>query len=160
MASSQTDEERCNILAEDVIFSEASPGQLTTVWTLNAAAWAEPLSIKDHIERERTLSQQPATSERWKTFVLTLKDNSSEIVASLETFEKPVFVSDGAGCKVEKGYGIASVFTNPKYRGNRMASVLLDKVKQWLDGDGEGWISVLYSDIGGVCLETFSPSLV
>jgi hypothetical protein len=140
------------ISAKDVVFSEAFAEQLTTVWTLNAEAWADPLSIEDHVKREKILSHQPASGDLWKTWVLTPKSDPTEIVASVETFEKSVFVSDGTGSRMEKGYGIASVFTNPKYRGNRMANVLLDKLKEWLDGPAEGWISVLYSDIGEVCV--------
>lgn len=138
------------IAVGDVVFSEASDEQLITVWTLNAAAWAEPLSVEDHIKREQILSQQPATGDSWKTWVLTLEADESEVVASVETFERAVYCGQGGACSTEKGYGIASVFTNPKFRGNRMANLLLEKLQTWLDGEADGWISVLYSDIGAV----------
>lgn len=150
MSNDQTTLEPLKIGESDVVFAEATPEQLTAVWTLNAAAWAEPLSIEDHIERERILSQQPASGENWRTWVLTPRMNSNEVVASLETFLRPIFVADGSGCWTRKGYAIASVFTNPRYRGNRMAGVLLNHLTQWLDNEGEGWASVLFSDIGPV----------
>ena len=138
------------ITANNVVFSKATDDQLTTVWTLNASAWAQPLSVEDHIKRERILSQQFVDSA-WITWVLSLRNDPTTIVASVETFERPVIVSSRGAQRIEKGYGIASVFTNEQYRGNGMASVLLGKLKDWLDGEGEGWISVLYSDIGAVC---------
>lgn len=140
------------ILPSDVTFSQATTTeQLTAVWTLNASEWAPPLSVSNHIERERTLSQQPATGKHWRTWLLTLKEHPDEIVSSVETFERPIVVKSGeAGVKKEKAYAIASVFTNPKYRKNGMASLMMEKLKEWLDEDGEGYLSVLYSDIGRV----------
>jgi GNAT superfamily N-acetyltransferase len=140
----------CKPSSDDVEFSEANTDQLTAVWTLNAAAWAHPLSVHDHIEREKILSQEPGAGISWKTWVLTLKKDPHIIVASVETFEKPILVSTNGLCRTEKGYGIASVFTNPDYRGYGMARVLLRELKAWLDGEGAGWVSVLYSDIGAV----------
>jgi GNAT superfamily N-acetyltransferase len=160
MGDDQRQQSSSRITAEEVSFSEASADQLTAVWTLNAAVWAEPFSTKEHIERERILSQQPASRERWKTWVLTSTSKPGEIVASVETFERPLLVGSDRGCRVEKGYGIASVFTNPKYRGNRMADVLLSRLKDWLDSKGRGWVSVLYSDIGAVCPNLLSDSSV
>ena len=140
----------CSISTEDVVFSEATESQLTTVWRLNAEVWADPLTVEDHVERERILSQQPGAGDLWKTWVLTLRSNARVVVASVETFRRSVLVSTNGNCEKRNGYGIASVFTNPVYRGNHMASLLLSKLKLWLDGDGDGWISVLYSDIGKV----------
>jgi GNAT superfamily N-acetyltransferase len=140
----------CKVSADDVVFSRATEDQLTAVWTLNAAEWAKPLSVDDHITRERTLSEQPAASDLWATWVLTLKASPEVIVASVETFQREVLVAEHGNLRTEKGYGIASVFTNPKYRGNRMGNLLLEKLQEWLDGEGGGWVSVLYSDIGTV----------
>jgi hypothetical protein len=142
--------ENIEISHEDVVFTQASADQLTTVWTLNATSWADPLSVADHIHRERILSKQPATSDKWKTWALVLKSDPSSVISSVETFKRTVLVRDATGYSKNIGYGIASVFTNPRYRGNRMAELLLSKLKDWMDGEGEGWISVLYSDIGTV----------
>jgi hypothetical protein len=144
---------KSNKFSETVLFGQATEKQLDAVWHLNAQAWAAPLSIEDHTTRERTLSQQDLGKEgRWKTWVLTASDNSDEIVASCETFQKTVLISTKDGVRQARGFAIASVFTNPKYRGKRMASILLDHLKCWLDGDGDGVLSVLYSDIGKVSL--------
>ena len=147
-----TSTETIRILSpDDILFTEATPEQLTTVWQLNAQAWAAPISVADHIERERTLSQQPLTKTgHWRTWIIVPKDDHNEIVSSVETFAKPIFVSDQDGFREEWGYGIASVYTNPKYRGQRMSVLLLERLKEWMDGEGQGCVSVLYSDVGRV----------
>jgi len=140
-------------ISKRVIFSQATDEQLDTVWRLNAQVWASPLSVEAHMERERLLSEQALTkSGAWRTWVLTLPDRGNEVVASCETFEKTILISNSDGVRKKLGYGIASVFTNQEYRRKGMATLLLDRLKKWLDGEGEGVVSVLYSDIGRVCL--------
>jgi GNAT superfamily N-acetyltransferase len=132
-------------------FGQASNEQLDIVWRLNAQAWAAPISVEDHITRERTLSEQDLTKDgAWKTWVLIASPGSDEIVASCETFLKTVLISTEDGLRRARGFAIASVFTNPKHRGKRMANLLLDHLKRWLDEEGDGELCVLYSDIGKV----------
>ncbi|QDS70304.1 hypothetical protein FKW77_008173 [Venturia effusa] len=129
-----------------LVFQQASDEQLDLVWTLNAQSWAAPISTEGHITRERFLSKQALTGDNWRTFVLFRQED--EIIASCEAFEKEILISDKDGFRKERGYGIASVFTNPKYRRQKMASLLLVSVAEWMDGQGGGALSVLYSDIG------------
>lgn len=140
--------------AEDVHFAQATDGELNKVWALNASVWAEPLSMQHHIFRERELSRQPATTDKWSTWILRLRKHPKEIVSSVETMEKAVIVHNSSGSHLKKAYGIASVFTNPAYRGNGMATILVERLKQWLDGEGDARLSVLYSDIGSVSRST------
>lgn len=139
-----------------LIFRQASDEQLDLVWTLNAEAWAAPISTEAHIIRERFLSQQPLTGANWRTFVLFREKD--EIIASCEAFEKQILISDRNGFRKELGYGIASVYTNPRYRRQKMAAFLLMKLAEWMDGEGNGTLSVLYSDIGKVCYPQASLS--
>lgn len=129
-------------------FRQSSDAQLNLVWTLNAEAWAAPISPEDHVARERFLSQQGLTGDNWRTFVLFRQED--EIIASCEAFEKEILMSDQNGFRKELGYAIASVYTNPKYRRQKMANVLLMNLAEWMDGEGNGALSVLYSDIGKV----------
>lgn len=73
-----------------------------------------------------------------------------EIIASCEAFEKEILISDKNGSRKERGYAIASVYTNPKYRRQKMGNFLLMNLAEWMDGEGNGTLSVLYSDIGKV----------
>jgi GNAT superfamily N-acetyltransferase len=139
---------------QDLEFGQATDEQLDTVWRLNAHEWAAPLSVEAHIKRERTLSEQELTKGgAWRTWVLTTKNAPKDIVASCETFEKAILISNIEGVHDARGYGIASVFTSPAHRGQGVASRLMDCLKNWLDGEGDGAVSVLYSDIGKVCLQ-------
>jgi hypothetical protein len=133
---------------DGLVFRQASDEQLDLVWTLNAEAWAKPISTEAHVVRERFLSQQRLTGDAWRTFVLYRQKD--EIIASCEAFEKEILVSDKNGVRKERGYGIASVYTNPKYRRQKMANLLLVNLADWMDDAGNGTISVLYSDIGNV----------
>jgi GNAT superfamily N-acetyltransferase len=97
------------------------------------------------------LSEQDLTKDgAWRTWVLTEASDEDTIIASCETFEKTIFISTEEGVRRTRGYAMASVFTNPKYRGKGMASLLLKHLKSWFDGEGDGVMSVLYSDIGKV----------
>jgi GNAT superfamily N-acetyltransferase len=138
-------------LPETLSFDQATNEQLDLVWRLNSQAWAASLSIEDYIKRERVLCEQSLNANgAWRTWILTKKDVPDEIIASCETFEKPILISTKEGASRARGYGIASVYTNPNYRGKGMASVLMNCLKTWIDGEGEGAVSVLYSDIGKV----------
>ncbi|TLD30002.1 putative Xaa-Pro aminopeptidase P [Venturia nashicola] len=129
-----------------LIVRQASKQQLDLVWTLNAEAWAAPISTEDHVARERFLSQQGLTGEKWRTFVLFREED--EIIASCEAFQKEILVSERNGFRKERGYAIASVYTHPGYRRRGMAGLLLGNLAEWMDGEGGGFLSVLYSDIG------------
>ncbi|RDI82684.1 putative Xaa-Pro aminopeptidase P [Venturia inaequalis] len=132
-------------------FQQANDHQLDLIWALNASAWASPLSPAAHIVRERWLSEQPLTGHKWRTFLLFRHED--EIIASCEVFEKEIVVCDGLGGRRERGYGVASVYTNPVFRRQGMAGLLLGRVAGWMDGVGGGVVSVLYSDIGKVYYE-------
>lgn len=140
----------------EVVFGQAVNEQLDIIWRLNAKAWAGPLSLESYLERERFLSEQDLNKEgAWRTWALTVSGNPNEIVSSCETFEKKVWYYENNTMRPATAFGIASVYTNPRYRRKGMAALLLEKLKVWLDSDGEGKVkgvvSVLYSDIGLVC---------
>jgi hypothetical protein len=144
-------------LPDTLLFGQATDKQLDLVWLLNSQSWAAPLPVEDYVKRERALSEQELTQNgAWRTWILTTKGVPDEIVASCETFEKPILVSTKEGVQQARGYAIASVYTNLKFRGKGMATVLFDQLKIWLDGEGDGAVCVLYSDIGKVCLSTWS----
>ncbi|KAK1768899.1 hypothetical protein QBC33DRAFT_469436 [Phialemonium atrogriseum] len=133
----------------DVVFAEATPEQQRRAWELNGVSWAPPLSLPDYLEREKHLSQQElARDGGCKYWVLHLKSDPSTIVASCETTRKPVLIAGAPGEPVRRGvgYGIASVYTDPAYRRQGMATLMLAKVQEFLDREAD--CSALYSDIG------------
>lgn len=78
------------------------------------------------------------------------KDGPEIIYASVESIRKPVAVKTRDGdLKVEWSYGIASVFTPPQYRGQKIAKWMMKRLGEWFDSpEADCRFSVLYSDVG------------
>jgi len=134
----------------DVTFTEASPTQQTLAWELNGVSWARPMPIPDYIRRERHLSEQELTRDGGTRYwILHPKGKPDEFIAGCECTRKTIFVRrPGENVQEARGYAIASVFTNPAYRKQGMASHMLRCLQAEMDKDGEA--SVLYSDIGRI----------
>jgi GNAT superfamily N-acetyltransferase len=151
------DVQRVPITASEVQFHEATPAQRLQTWRLNGLSWAPPLALDDYVLREQQLGETDFTADgRNRYWVLTKTADPDEVVASCETTRKTVHCGGGGGGggghRAVRAYAIASVYTNPKYRRNGMAALLLAGLKEWMDGEGGGECSALYSDIGKVWL--------
>ena len=138
------------ITTEDAVFTEATPELQKIAWQLNGAAWAAPMELEDYIAREIYLSRQGLSKGGGcKYWVLHRKDDPKHIIASCESIRKTVLIAGGGqGFAKAIGYGIASVYTNPKYRRLGMAGFMLRKLQEQIDQDGA--FSALYSDIGKI----------
>lgn len=144
------------ITTEDVIFTRADDNIRELTWRLNGEVFAAPLELDAYVAREACLAQQPLCKDGGCTyFVLAHKHDGTHIVASCEAIKKTVFIAGrkagtngggGGGFLEATGYGIASVYTNPKYRRLGMAAFMLGKVQETMDAESE--CSILYSDIG------------
>ncbi|KAL0949470.1 hypothetical protein HGRIS_009523 [Hohenbuehelia grisea] len=138
---------RLTVSLDDVVFVEASPHQRLLSWRLGAASWAGPLSIDQYVERETILSQTAQLRDgNCKYWVLHRRGAPEDIISSCESALKPALIADADGVREAQGYGIASVFTNPVYRGQGMAGFMLRELQAFMDKTSE--CSVLYSDIG------------
>jgi GNAT superfamily N-acetyltransferase len=147
--------QRIPISASEVKFHEATPTQRVETWRLNSLSWAAPLALDDYLRREQRLGETDFTANGLNRYwVLTKTTDPEEVVASCETTRKTVHCGGAGGYREVRAYAIASVYTNPKYRRNGMAALLLTGLKQWMDVEGGAECSALYSDIGKVC----SPS--
>ncbi|KAF2245781.1 hypothetical protein BU26DRAFT_553584 [Trematosphaeria pertusa] len=128
-----------------VRFGEATPDQRLQCYRL-ALAFGQPLSEEDFVEREEFMSQQPfARGTGWRFWCVFLTDNPSQVLATCKTIQRHLLLKDISGVRDELGYCIASVVTDPSYRGQGVASFLLRHVTQWLDGPGNAAASMLYS---------------
>lgn len=134
----------------------------TQTWTMNHVEWGGALSLEDYLVREPYLAAIPlAENGGMRYWILTDSTPASgnrPVLASCETLRKKVLVSDPKTGEVREdiGYGIASVYTNPKLRGRRYASRMLQELGRTL---GQGFeeidghsvkpaASALWSDIG------------
>jgi GNAT superfamily N-acetyltransferase len=124
------------ISASEVEFHEATPAQRAESWRLNGTA--------------------NGLNRYW---MLTRIADPAEVVVSCETTRKTVYCGGLGGYREVRAYAIASVYTNPKYRRNGMAALLLTHLKGWMDGEGASECSALYSDIGKVCFLSLPKSL-
>jgi GNAT superfamily N-acetyltransferase len=141
-----------HISASEVEFHEATPAQRVETWRLNGVSWAAPLPVDEYIRREQHLGETDFTANGLNRYwVLSKTADPTEVVASCETTRKTVHSGGFGGYRELRAYAIASVYTNPKYRRNGMAALLLTHLKAWMDGEGVSECSALYSDIGKVC---------
>lgn len=157
----------------DLVLAESTKAELQHVWSLHHPMWGPALRLEDYLHREEFLMTVPLAKNGGVThWILTDRNATPDerpIYASCESLRKRALASrlgsDGH-VVIQEGiaHGIASVFTNPTYRGkgyaSRMMSELGPKLKEWSEGRKEpkggdqetvitrSLFSVLYSDIG------------
>jgi GNAT superfamily N-acetyltransferase len=131
----------------DVVFAEATPRQRTLSWELNGASWSSPMTLGEYVGREEVLSDTALSANGGtKYWVLHSKDDPEAVVSGCETTAKKVLITDASGSRLVDAYSVASVFTNPQYRGRGLAGHMLKKVQEVVDESTE--CGALYSDIG------------
>lgn len=144
------------------ILRKATPAERLACWRANSTSWAGKLTPYDYVEREKVNGNQELTRDGGiQYWVFTapppatgngVTEEQEVIYAAVETLKKQVAIKrrDG-GFSIEWSYGIASVFTPPQYRSKKIATWMMHRLGEWLDGEEAGCrLSVLYSDVG-VC---------
>ncbi|KAI0889604.1 uncharacterized protein GGS22DRAFT_1745 [Annulohypoxylon maeteangense] len=141
-----------------VLFSEAvTPSSRIQCSKLSNTAFGKSISKSEFLEREALLGAHPlAAGARWRFWNFTLADASADVEdekeakigALIKTLHRDLLIRDGDGTRREQGYCICSVVTDKEYRGCGLASALLKKVAEWMDGEGGAAASMLYSDVG------------
>lgn len=135
----------------DITFGEATPEQLVSCRKLAGAEFGKPLAEEDYIEHEQYLEQKPLVKDKgWRVWCLSPAHDRSEVLATCKIIPRELLVSRASGTGSHTAYCIASVVTNPHYRGHGLASRLLKLVAEWLDGPGDAIASILYSSKGDV----------
>lgn len=113
------------------------------------AAWGQCLDMNGFLLRELRLRQHPWARETMATWLLCSDEGA--ILSSCETFKMTSYRgSPEPSSERIKGftYGIASVFTEPKHRGNRYATALIDRVLVRIaQEDPKAHASILFSDV-------------
>ncbi|KAL7629671.1 hypothetical protein AAE478_001194 [Parahypoxylon ruwenzoriense] len=133
-----------------VVFSEATTAQeRVQCQKLASTAFGRSLSKAGYLEREAFLGSLPLVQNGgWRYWSLTRADDPNHVLAMCKTMHRDLLVRDASGTRQEQGYCICSVITDSSHRGRGLASVLLRKVAEWMDGPGDATASMLYSDIG------------
>ncbi|KAI1363139.1 hypothetical protein F5Y08DRAFT_252686 [Xylaria arbuscula] len=136
-------------VVQTVVFGEATPEQLLRSRQLAGAEFGKPLTIEDYVETEKYLAQKPLVSDGgWQIWCLSLAQKPHEVLAACKTIHREVLVRDMSGIHRQSAYCIATVVTDPRYRGQGLQSRLLQYVSSWLDGPGNAVASMLYTSIG------------
>ena len=141
----------------------AGPEELQHCNLLNFASWAGPLSAEAYLRREEHLyatglSQNGGLSS-WMLVDKNDQKSPRTILAACESFRKRALVASRTAREVKDSwaFGIGSVYCREEYRGKgyavRMMAELRKKLEYWQQKRGlRTDFSVLYSDIGKVCL--------
>ncbi|KAI1089079.1 hypothetical protein F5B19DRAFT_388304 [Rostrohypoxylon terebratum] len=139
-----------------VLFSEAvTPKSRLQCSKLARTAFGKSLSEAQFLEREALLGAHPLASGTGLRFwTLTLAGGNAgdgeeaNVLALCRTLHRDLLIRDAEGTRRGQGYCICTVVTRDEYRGRGLASVLLGKVAEWIDGEGGAVASMLYSDVG------------
>lgn len=139
----------------EVAVGEATPEQQLQCCKLAGTAFAAPLSQHQYVELEDYLGSLPLAVEGSRRYwCLFPTSDPNCILATCKTLHRFFLVKNGqATLSQDDGYCIASVITNPDYRKSGLASVLMEHVAAWMDGEGAGTASMLYTSIGDVSLD-------
>ncbi|KAK1715416.1 lysine acetyltransferase [Colletotrichum lupini] len=153
----------------DLVLTQPTPAERLKTYTSTYANWGAALELQEYIRRESYMTTVPVSRNggitQWILTDPTLPPDARPILSSCESIRKTVLVAKPDGTVVDAiTHAVGSVFTDPAYRGNGYASVMMNLVgaqlarwqgaemksgERWGDiRDGEVACSVLYSDIG------------
>ncbi|KAG9049106.1 hypothetical protein FS837_011118 [Tulasnella sp. UAMH 9824] len=150
---------------------QATPSQIELSRRLTWAEWNRGRSVEEYLREYAETDQCSfSTNDRYLTWVLVPRDDSDTLafLSSCETYRRKIVVKHDSGTKEAVGYGIASVFTRPDFRGKGYATHLM-RLLHWVLAPhellprfpfeiwgsppsqtlGDATVSVLYSDVGG-----------
>jgi GNAT superfamily N-acetyltransferase len=163
-----------------VILTTPTPKEKQHIWSLSHSSWGGALEKSDYLRREAYLTTIPLAKNggitHWILTDASLPPDERPILSSCESIRKSALIASASGesgngvkgddkdvngqveIRTVEGtaHGIASVFTDPKYRGQGYASRMMQdlgpRLRGW-NGDSEGvkkdaLFSVLYSDVG------------
>ncbi|KAJ9138434.1 Lysine acetyltransferase [Pleurostoma richardsiae] len=149
-----------------LVLTHPTPAEKRRTWTLSHAMWGGALKLDDYLRREEYLATVPVAKDGGMThWILTdgsLPPDARPILSSCETLTKRAIACRAGGDGgIQEGvaFGIASVFTDPQFRGRGYARRMMNDLGPALSGQSEEaarsngpgsrpLFSVLYSDIG------------
>ncbi|CAG9936902.1 unnamed protein product [Clonostachys rosea f. rosea IK726] len=139
-------------MPRELILANPTPDESRQTWTCTHPLWGAALSLDGYILRETRQADLPLARDGglrpWVLVEADSKPDSRDILSSCETLRKRALVRrpDGEVNEVI-AHGVASVFTDPAFRGKGHASTMMACLGEALQAEG-ALLSVLWSDIG------------
>jgi RimJ/RimL family protein N-acetyltransferase len=131
-------------------FGEATESKFDLCNELAAKAFSGP-NTEQYERREQLLAQTPLMRDGGRRIWCLYKtEQPQEIVASCRIIRRQLLVRGPRGVTTERGFAIAGVCTDARYRGQGLASIIMRKTAEWMDVDGQAYASLLYSIVGPV----------
>lgn len=141
-----------------LILTNPSEEERLRCWKGSHPLWGAALTLDGYIKREERQLEIPLARDGGLTnWILTETESpngSRPVLSSCETLKKRALVRTEDGIVREgTAHGVASVFTDPEFRGRGYASTMMRELAKTLhrmegDHEGDAMFSVLYSDIG------------
>ncbi|ATB28418.1 GNAT family N-acetyltransferase [Melittangium boletus] len=114
---------------------------------LTYSEWGKLLTPEAYASRERRLREHPWSRADMRTWLLCAEDG--EVLASCETFRTRSFLRGPDGALLPgDSFSIASVFTEPRLRGQGHATRLMDLLAAELSQRPHVHAALLFSDVG------------
>lgn len=158
--SSSMDSQFPDASSPSLVLVEPTHAERLRVWTMTHPKWGAALTLDNYLGREVYLQTVPLAKEGGLTsWILTdgsLSPDERPILSSCESLRKRAIAASSTSGEIVDGiaHGVASVFTEPQFRGKGYASRMMKEVgevlKKWQAEDEKktALFSVLYSDIG------------
>ncbi|KAM7214207.1 hypothetical protein V8F06_010396 [Rhypophila decipiens] len=155
--------------SSSLIVTQPTNKERLHVWTMTHPKWGAALTLDNYLGREAYLQTVPLAKEGGLTqWILTdgsMRPDERPILSSCESLKKGAIAALSSSSSSEPkevvvvdgiAHGIASVFTEPQFRGKGYASRMMREVGKALERwqaetslpDQRALFSVLYSDIG------------
>lgn len=141
----------------DIHLSRPTDAECLTIWRLSSLAWRDALTLPQYLEESAFLTTVPLAKDGGMTIWILVDKNlppgQRPILCACESFRKRAFLNTRDGEPTETIiHSVASVFTDPAYRGRGYASRLMRELaialRTWQTEELKCSGSVLYSDIG------------
>jgi GNAT superfamily N-acetyltransferase len=134
-----------------------TPDELLRIWTLTSDSWKGALSLSQYLSEAVDLLTAPLNVNggltHWVLVDSALPPDQRPILSSCETIRKRSLLSCPQGKITETiTHGVASVYSDPKFRGRGYASRMLKDLaillRTWQSEIEKPIASILFSDIG------------
>lgn len=138
----------------DVVFAEATPTQRLACCEIIVASFALKSPASTFLRHEVGISQLPLSlNQGMRTWCLSLADDPNTVVALCKTVGRRLLIRDSDSIREEHGYCVSTVATHPQYRRRGLATFLIERVSEWLDGPAGVAMSMLYTSAGNVSVD-------